>query len=153
MRVELPVVVSQHFAKRAAQRGLSSDVLSFVMTYGTEFPATGAMSLTVLERDLPRGLRGSPLARESKGWVIVQKLGVLFTCYRRQGASRFLRRKQKRPRWARPCAAGRCEVDPDGVETNAELSARPRSVGRKLESTLHRPRTEPHDDHLDPCTR
>jgi hypothetical protein len=104
MQLETRIVMTPHFEKRAAQRGLSADVFGFVMNFGTEFPANGATSLTVLERDLPLALRQCGLAREAKGWVIVQKLGYLFTCYRRRGASRFLRRKQKLPRWARPCA-------------------------------------------------
>lgn len=103
MRIELPVVRTPHFRRRAAQRGLSKSVLSFVMIYGRDFPANGATSLTVLDRDLPPELRRSAVAREARGWVIVQKLGCLLTCYRRQEPSRFLRRKHQLPSYARPC--------------------------------------------------
>ncbi|MFW5740981.1 MAG: hypothetical protein ACOC1F_11510 [Myxococcota bacterium] len=106
MRIEMPVETTAHFDKRAAQRGLSAEVLTFVLLYGREFPANGATSLTVLERDVPTALRASKAARESKGWVVVQESGFLLTCYRRREPSRFLRRKNKLPGWARPCRPG-----------------------------------------------
>lgn len=103
MRHRFPLLETRHFATRAAQRGLSSEVLAFVVEFGREFPSGGATSLTVLDRDLPAALRRSPMAGEARDWVVVQKHGHLFTCYRRKGASRFLRRKATLPRWARPC--------------------------------------------------
>jgi hypothetical protein len=99
----LAVAVSGHFASRAAQRGLPPRLLPFILTYGTEFPTNGAVSLTVLERDLPPELRDHPDVELTKDWVVVLAQGTLLTCYYRARASTFLRRKNKLPSWARPC--------------------------------------------------
>lgn len=102
----LALVPSDHFATRAAQRGLSSQLLDFILTYGTEFHANGAVSLTVLERNLPRDLRTDPAVEVTRDWVVVIAQDTLVTCYHRARASTFLRRKNKLPSWARPCRPG-----------------------------------------------
>jgi hypothetical protein len=94
---------TQHFRERQAQRQLRQDLLEFILAFGTEFQARGATHLTVLERDLPQTLRQSRLAQRASGWVLILEHGKLRTCYRRQDAASYLRRKDKRaratPKW------------------------------------------------------
>jgi hypothetical protein len=99
----LALVPSDHFAARAAQRNLPLHLLDFILAYGTEFHANGAVSLTVLERNLPPDLRNDPAVRDTRDWVVVIAEDTLVTCYHRPRASTFLRRKNRLPSWARPC--------------------------------------------------
>ncbi|HNS98865.1 MAG TPA: hypothetical protein PLJ27_26315 [Polyangiaceae bacterium] len=99
----IDVAVTHHFATRAAQRGLSPRLLHFILSYGTEFPAHGAVSFTVRARDLPDDLRDLPEVELAKDWIVVMAENTLITCYHRPRASAFLRRKNKLPSWARPC--------------------------------------------------
>lgn len=91
---------TQHYKARAAERALRSDVEEFLMTWGTETRAAGATHITLVRRDLPRDLQDSEDAARAEGWVIVAgEDGSLVTCYRRNDAWRFVRRKsQMRPR-------------------------------------------------------
>lgn len=91
---------TQHYKARACERALRSDVEEFLMTWGTETRAAGATHITLVRRDLPSDLQDSEEAARAEGWVIVAgDDGALVTCYRRNDAWRFVRRKrQMRPR-------------------------------------------------------
>lgn len=86
-----------HFLERQAQRCLRTNVLEFILTFGTETRARGATHVTIVERTLPPALRRSWLADLARGWVVLlDDRGRLRTCYRRRDAVRYLRRKPKR---------------------------------------------------------
>jgi hypothetical protein len=91
---------TQHYNARAAERALRSDVEEFLMTWGTETRAAGATHITLVRRDLPIDLQDTDEAARAEGWIIVAgDDGSLVTCYRRNDAWRFVRRKsQMRPR-------------------------------------------------------
>lgn len=91
---------TQHYYARAAERALRSDVEEFLMTWGTETRAAGAIHITLVRRDLPIDLQDTDEAARAEGWIIVAgDDGSLVTCYRRSNAWRFIRRKsQMRPR-------------------------------------------------------
>jgi len=95
---------SFHFKRRQAERQLRSDVLEFILAFGTEVQACGATHLIIVRRHLPMSLRNGALARRAEGWVILlNDEGRLMTCYRRRDAVRYLRRKPKRcppPGWS-----------------------------------------------------
>ena len=90
---------TQHYKTRASERALRSDVEEFLMTWGTETSAAGATHITLVWRDLPSDLQDSEEAARAEGWIIIAgDNGALVTCYRRNDAWRFLRRKsQMRP--------------------------------------------------------
>jgi hypothetical protein len=91
---------TQHYRARVAERALRPDVEEFLMTWGTETRAAGATHITLVRRDLPIDLQDSEEAARAEGWIIVAgDDGSLVTCYRRNDAWRFVRRKsQIRPR-------------------------------------------------------
>ncbi|WP_223643750.1 hypothetical protein [Corallococcus sp. EGB] len=91
---------TQHYKARAAERALRSDVEEFLMTWGTEIRAAGATHITLVRRDLPVDLQDSEEAVRAEGWIVVAgDDGSLVTCYRRNDAWRFVRRKSHmRPR-------------------------------------------------------
>ena len=91
---------TQHFRTRAAERALRPAVQAFLMTWGTETRAAGATHLTLVRRDLPPDVRDTEEAARAEGWIIVASDdGSLLTCYRRNDAWRFVRRRsQARPR-------------------------------------------------------
>lgn len=91
---------TQHYRSRAAERALRSDVEEFLMTWGTETRAAGATHITLVRRDLPVDMQGIEETARAEGWIIVVgDEGSLVTCYRRNDAWRFVRRKsQMRPR-------------------------------------------------------
>ncbi len=97
---------TRHYQQRAGQRSLRTSNEEFVMAWGRETQAAGAVHMTVLRRDLPGGLRDSREARRAEGWIIVlSEDGALLSCYRRMDAPAYLRRKSQR-RWRRcqmPC--------------------------------------------------
>lgn len=96
---------TRHFEKRAAQRGLRSEVFWFVMQHGIEVFGAGARFVTLAERYLPPGLSPSLLER-SRGWVLVlTESGDLLTCYRRDGAMNHVRCKARSGRKSHPMAA------------------------------------------------
>lgn len=70
------------------------------MTWGTETRAAGATHITLVRRHLPIDLQYTEEAARAEGWIIVASDdGSLVTCYRRNDAWRFVRRKsQIRPR-------------------------------------------------------
>ncbi len=91
------IAKSLHFIRRAEERGLREEVLEFILTFGTEWRRARATHLTVVERDLPQGVRGSAMAAKAKDWIVlISDDDVPITCYRRAGAVRFLSRKDKR---------------------------------------------------------
>lgn len=86
---------TKHYRERAEQRGLSPEVESFLLRWGTEVQAGGARHLTLLRRDLPRALRDSENAERARDWILVGgEDGALITCYRRRNAWRFLQKKK-----------------------------------------------------------
>jgi hypothetical protein len=86
-----------HFVERTQKRQLKSDVLDFVLTYGTEFDGAGARHYTIVDKHLPRGWQNSNLAKRSRDWVVVvSRNGWEITCYRRREAARFVRLKAER---------------------------------------------------------
>lgn len=96
VKVHHGIARSLHFIRRAEERNLREDVLEFILTWGSEFYCTGALHLTVLERSLPRNLRGSPLAAKARDWIVVfSENDAALTCYRRTRAAQFLRKKPK----------------------------------------------------------
>jgi hypothetical protein len=91
---------SLHFLRRAEERGLREDVMEFVMTYGMSWQRMGATHLTVVTRNLPPEVRGCAAAAKAKDWIVVIAEGdVPITCYRRNNAVRFLKKKDK-TRWS-----------------------------------------------------
>lgn len=91
------IPTTHHFIERAAQRRLHPAVLQFILAFATELRVCGANHLTIVERELPEAVRNTELARRARGWIVLQADdGSLLTCYRRQDAWRFLRRKTKR---------------------------------------------------------
>ncbi len=83
-----------HANARERQRGLRSEVRDFIYWWGVSFTGAGATHFTVMERALPPEMRGSPLAQQARDWVlVVSHEGALITCYRREHAAHFLRRK------------------------------------------------------------
>ncbi len=85
---------TRHFAARADERGLPPDVKEFLLMWGTETTAAGAKHITLVRRHLPIDLQDSQEAARAEGWIIVTgDDGTLVTCYRRNDAWRFLRRK------------------------------------------------------------
>lgn len=94
---QIPVAKTHHFEERSAQRRLNPAVLQFILTFGAAVRARGATHLTIIDRQLPTHLRGTPLAERARGWVVLETdEGELLTCYRRRDAVRFLQRKRKR---------------------------------------------------------
>lgn len=90
---------SRHYRARAAERRLDPKVEEFLMRWGTEIRAAGAMHTTIVRRDLPTDVCTSKVAARAMGWILVASDdGSLITCYRRRDAWRFLRRKSER-RW------------------------------------------------------
>lgn len=88
---------TRHFEDRRSTRGLPAEWVDFVLLYGDEFDACDARSYTVVNRHLPRDLRGSEAARKTQGWiVVVSPEGTLLTCYRRRDAAHYLKTKQER---------------------------------------------------------
>lgn len=97
MRARLTDTRCGHFEQRADERHLRSDVLDFILIYGSEIRAAGATHLTVHRRCLPAEVRDSDIARRSHDWIVViADDGVALTCYRRWSAARFLKHKPKR---------------------------------------------------------
>lgn len=87
---------TQHYRTRAAKRALRPDVEAFLMNWGTETRAAGATHVTLVRRDLPPDVRNSEEAARAAGWIIVASDdGSLLTCYRREDAWRFIRRKSQ----------------------------------------------------------
>jgi hypothetical protein len=87
---------TQHYNARAAERALRSDVEEFLMTWGTETRAAGATHITLVRRNLPIDLRDTNEATRAEGWIIVVgDDGSLVTCYRRNDAWHFVRRKSE----------------------------------------------------------
>jgi hypothetical protein len=85
---------TQHFTARAAERSLPHDVKEFLLMWGTETRAAGAIHLTLVRRHLPVDLQGCKEAARAEDWIIVTgDGGTLVTCYRRNNAWRFVRRK------------------------------------------------------------
>ena len=94
---QIPVAKTHHFKERSAQRRLDPAVLQFILAFGAAVRVCGATHLTVMDRQLPGHLRGTPLAERARGWIVLETDGgELLTCYRREDAVRFLRRKRKR---------------------------------------------------------
>ena len=87
---------TQHYRTRSAERSLKPHVEAFLMMWGTETRAAGATHLTIVRRDLPPEIRDSDEAARAEGWIVVTSDdGLLLTCYRREDAWRFLRRKSQ----------------------------------------------------------
>ncbi|MCE9667647.1 hypothetical protein LY474_07440 [Myxococcus stipitatus] len=85
------------FTERRALGQLRQEVLDFILDFGNRVRACGVTHVTVLERDLPRAQRGTLLSRQARGWIVlVSDDERLITCYRREDANRFIRRKPKR---------------------------------------------------------
>jgi hypothetical protein len=105
MRVQSNPLSTRHFALRAAERGVRDEVIDFVHAFGTEFEGANARSYTVLAKNLPRDVRALPIVEKAKGVILVtSREGALLTCYRREDAPRFLKRKAER-RYGEPVAA------------------------------------------------
>ncbi|MFY2557402.1 hypothetical protein ACN469_07245 [Corallococcus terminator] len=84
------------FLERSALGVLRQEVLELILDFGIRTRAAGVTHVTVLERDLPAHLHGSSLARQARGWIVlVSDDERLLTCYRRQDANGFIRRKPK----------------------------------------------------------
>ena len=85
---------TRHFEERARERGLSREVVDFIVTWGTAIETRdNAYYFTVVHRDLPDGMHWSRLARRAEGWVLViSERGTLITCFRQHNAWRYLRR-------------------------------------------------------------
>lgn len=97
LTVHRGIARSLHFIRRAEERGLREEVLEFILTFGTEWRRARASHLTVVERHLPKGVRGTVMAAKAKDWIVlISDDDVPITCYRRTGAVRFLSRKDKR---------------------------------------------------------
>lgn len=89
--------LTRHFIERRERRQLREDVLDFILEFGVRARAAGMTHVTVLERDVPAAWRDSSLARQASGWIVLlSDQERLITCYRRDDASRFIRRKPKR---------------------------------------------------------
>jgi hypothetical protein len=92
-----------HYRMRAAERGLSPDIESFLKVWGTEIWAAGARQLALFRKHLPEDLRDTMIARQAEGWIlVVAPNGVLMTCYERPNAWRFVNRKAEDRRPRRP---------------------------------------------------
>lgn len=86
---------TDHFRQRASQRGLRVNVLSFVLAHGTLVNRAGARFVTILRREIPPGV-DHELVERALGWVVVVSHdGAPMTCYRRQHAYRYVRRKTR----------------------------------------------------------
>jgi len=85
----------RHFDLRSAQRHLPETVYDLIVAWARPVHGAGAVFLTLREVDLPRDLRSSALARQARGWIVVQSRdGIALTCYRRAHATAFLRRRK-----------------------------------------------------------
>ena len=86
---------THHFEERAESRGLRDDVLDFILAWGREIHAAGAMFIAVFNKDVPEDLRDSRVYRLAEGWVLVMTPCGAYakTCYRRNNLSGHLRRK------------------------------------------------------------
>ena len=97
--------LTRHFVARAHERRLRLDVLAFILAHGVDVDGDDARSVTVVDKHLPPDLVASPVARRARGWVIVMSRdGALLTCYRREDAAKFLKRKGEK-RYHAPRAA------------------------------------------------
>lgn len=97
---------TRHYEARATERAFRSSVEAFLMTWGTETRGAGATHITLRRRDLPSELQGTEQATRAEGWIIVASDdGSLVTCYRRNDAWRFVRRKSH-ARSRRRCQRG-----------------------------------------------
>lgn len=86
----------RHFIERGALRQLRDEVLDFILDFGVRTRAAGVTHVTVLERELPDFLQDSSLSRQARGWILlVSDEERIITCYRREDATRFIRRKPK----------------------------------------------------------
>lgn len=94
--VAIVIRPSAHFRWRAARRALRDEVLEFVMRWGEPTRAAGATHWTIVRNELPAELRNSATAAAAERWIIVaDDDGSLITCYRREDAWRFVRRKSQ----------------------------------------------------------
>lgn len=85
-----------HYRRRRVERALRRDVEAFVMTYGTERRARGATHLTIVRGDLPLDLRDAEITDRATGWIVIEADdGSRLTCYRRDDAWKYVRRKSE----------------------------------------------------------
>lgn len=87
-------ITTEHFEARARQRQLRPALRDWIYWYGTEFHGAGATHVTLVLRDLAPAVRDDPRTAEAMHWILVLGDGdACVTCYRRDEAARFLRRK------------------------------------------------------------
>ena len=96
--------LTEHFARRAQQRALKKDVLQFILDWGTEIRAAGAIFLVVIEDSLPAYITEDMKEAVRDRAVVVSEEGShLLTAYKRENVHRYLKKKPKHsiPREAR----------------------------------------------------
>ncbi|HEX8701528.1 MAG TPA: hypothetical protein VF815_22060 [Myxococcaceae bacterium] len=84
------------FVERGALRQLRGEVIDFILDFGVRTRAAGVTHVTVLERELPDYVQDSSLSRQARGWILLlSEEERIITLYRREDATRFIRRKPK----------------------------------------------------------
>jgi hypothetical protein len=98
----VPIPRTLHATVRQQQRGMTDEILAFVLDFGDVHYGRGVAWYTVRERSLPSYLRGSQLAERARSWVVLAWTGegsteTICTMYRTRNASRHVRRKTSCP--------------------------------------------------------
>ena len=89
---------SEHARIRQRHRGISSEVLEFILDFGHVEFGSGAAWYTLRDSLLPSYLKGSDLIDAARPWVVVvdQDETTVITVYPRRDASKHVRLKCRR---------------------------------------------------------
>ena len=89
---------SEHARIRQRHRGISSEVLEFILDFGHVEFGSGAAWYMIRDSLLPSYLKGSDLVEAAKPWVVVvdQDETTVITVYPRRDVSRHVRLKCRR---------------------------------------------------------
>lgn len=92
---QTPCRLTYHGMRRAAQRNLSPDELTYTLAHARRVRRTGVIFCFLGSHDLPACDRYDEWARRLVGTVLIIEDGFLITAYRNPHALRVIKRKMK----------------------------------------------------------